>query len=266
VAALVARLERRGLVETRGQAFTLTPEGERVAIQVVRAHRLWERYLADEARLPLDRLHQVAERREHDLTPDQVDRLEALLGHPTLDPHGDPIPTREGEMPAQPATPLTSWRVGATGVVVHLEDEPPIVYAQLVAEGLRIGQAVRLVDISAERVVLTDGENEFRLAPVVAGNVFLTPLVEQQASPADAIPLCELSLGGTAEIVALAGTCRGYTRRRLLDLGFTPGTRVSPALDTFAGDPRAYRVRGTTIALRRDQAEQVLVRALPAAS
>jgi DtxR family Mn-dependent transcriptional regulator len=260
VAAAIRRLEGLGLLETRGQAYALTAEGERLAIQVVRAHRLWERYLADEARVPLDRVHVAAERREHELTPQQVDRLDALLGHPTIDPHGDPIPTRDGELPQQVGTPLTSWPPGEPGVIVHLEDEPPVVYAQLVAEGLRVGQVIRVIDVSPARLVLSDGENEYRLAPSVAGNVAVARVAAMEAVHPDAVPLSTLGANATGEIVALAATCRGYTRRRLLDLGFTPGTRVSPALDTFAGDPRAYRVRGTTIALRRDQAEQVLVR------
>jgi DtxR family Mn-dependent transcriptional regulator len=74
--------------------------------------------------------------------------------------------------------------------------------------------------------------------------------------------LSDLESGQLAEIVALDPGCRGFMRRRLLDLGFTPGARVRTDLTTFAGDPRAYRVRGTTIALRRDQSSRVLVRAV----
>jgi DtxR family Mn-dependent transcriptional regulator len=231
-----------------------------LALQVVRAHRLWERYLADEARVPLERVHLAAERREHELTVEQVDRLDAMLGHPTVDPHGDPIPTRDGQLAPQAATPLTAWATDSPGLIVHLEDEPPVVYKQLVAEGLRIGQVVRVIDATSDRIVLSDGENEYRVAPIVAGNVFLTRVAEPEVAPPGTLPLFRLPTGATAEVVALVPTCRGYTRRRLLDLGFTPGTRVSPALETFSGDPRAYRVRGTTIALRRDQAEQILVR------
>lgn len=257
---ILRRLEARRLAETRGQAFELTPEGERIATQVLRAHRLWERYLADEARLPLERVHTAAERREHELTPDEVDRLDARLGHPTVDPHGDPIPTPDGEVARPPGTPLSSWPAGEPGRIVHLEDEPTVVYARLAAEGLRVGQVVRVVEVGPGRLTLTDGERELHLAPVLAGNVFVAPVAEPAVPMREAARLSELPIGATAEIVALAPECRGYTRRRLLDLGFTPGTRLSPALDTFAGDPRAYRVRGTTVALRREQADHILVR------
>ena len=74
--------------------------------------------------------------------------------------------------------------------------------------------------------------------------------------------LSDLPSGTTGEMVALDPGFRGFIRRRLLDLGFTPGARVRRDLATFAGDPRAYRLRGTTIALRREQSVACLVKAL----
>lgn len=255
---MLARMQQQGLVLARGQEFHLTPEGERVARQVVRAHRLLERYFADEARLPLRQVHAAAERGEHTLTPEQVDALAASLGHPRQDPHGDPIPGRDGEISPAGDTPVTAWPTDQFGRIAHLEDEPPLAFAQILAEGLRVGQVVRVVESTPERVVLTDGENEFRLAPAVAANVFLAP-----ASPpavTGLVTLADLPDGRPGEIVALDASCQGFSRRRLMDLGFTPGARLEPQLSTFAGDPRGYRVRGTLVALRRDQARQVLVK------
>lgn len=261
VLALVARMQALDLVRARGQEFDLTPEGERLALQVVRAHRLLERYFADEARLPLNQVHAAAERREHMLSADDVERLSASLGHPTFDPHGDPIPTRAGEVPPAAGVPVTSWPTETTGRIVHLEDEPPISFAQILAEGLRVGQVIRVIERTAERVVLTDGENEFRLAPAVAANIFLAAAPET-AGTVDAIRLPDLPDNMIGEILALDDRCQGFSRRRLMDLGFTEGAHIQPVLKTFAGDPRAYRVRGTVVAVRRDQAEHVIVRPL----
>jgi DtxR family Mn-dependent transcriptional regulator len=255
---LLDRVQQQGLVTARGQEFELTAEGERVARQIVRAHRLLERYFADEARLPLPQIHAAAERREHSLTVDQVDALAASLGHPRLDPHGDPIPGRDGSIAPAGDTPVTAWSVERFGRITHLEDEPPLAYAQILAEGLRVGQVVRILESTPDRIVLTDGEHEFRLAPAVAANVFLAPAPHPSAS--DLITLADLGPGEDAEVVAVDPNCQGFSRRRLMDLGFTPGAHLEPALETFAGDPRAYRVRGTLVALRRDQARQVLVR------
>lgn len=257
VLTLVAKMQRHGLMTARGQTFTLTPKGERTALQVVRAHRLLERYFADEARLPLRDVHAAAERKEHSLSTDDVDRLSAALGHPTTDPHGDPIPTREGTLAPASGTPATSWPIGTIGRIVHLEDEPEVSFAQIVAEGLRVGQTVRVVGSTAECLVLTDGEREFRLAPAVAANVFLGTA---PAWPERVLRLSDLEHDEQAEVVGLDEACQGFSRRRLMDLGFTAGATIRPALRTFARDPRAYEVRGTLIALRNDQASQVLVR------
>jgi DtxR family Mn-dependent transcriptional regulator len=154
--------------------------------------------------------------------------------------------------------------VGRPGRIVHLEDEPPLAYAQILAEGLRLGQTVWVLESSPERCLLTDGENEFRLAPAVAANVFLEALPAAAQPTPGAIPLSGLRDGHEGEVLEIDSSCQGFTRRRFLDLGLTPGTRVSPELSNAFGDPRAYRIRGTLIALRKDQA--ALVRVKPVAA
>jgi DtxR family Mn-dependent transcriptional regulator len=263
IVGLVTQMQQQGLLTTQGQEFRLTADGEKLALQIVRAHRLLERYFADEARLPIGKVHAVAERREHTLSPDDVERLSASLGHPSVDPHGDPIPTREGTLPPAAGTPATAWPADTPGRIVHLEDEPEISFAQIIAEGLRVGQLVRIVESTPERLVLSDGENEFRLAPAVAANVFVAPAPEATLDPS-LVRLAELVSGQRAEVVGLDDACQGFSRRRLMDLGFTEGALTRPFLKTFAGDPRAYEVRGTLIALRRDQASQIIVRPLEA--
>jgi DtxR family Mn-dependent transcriptional regulator len=255
---MLGRMQQQGLLTASGQEFQLTAAGERVARQIVRAHRLLERYFADEARLPILAVHAAAERREHGLTADQVDALDASLGHPRFDPHGDPIPGRDGEMSPAGDTPVTAWPAERFGRITHLEDEPPLAFAQIHAEGLRIGQTVKILESTPERIVLTDGDTEYRLAPAVAANVFLAPADSPGAT--GLIALDVLPQGSRAEVVSLDPACQGFSRRRLMDLGFTPGARLEPALETFAGDPRAYKVRGTLVALRKEQARYVLVR------
>ena len=110
VTRLVSDMESQNLIETKGQQLHLTIEGTRWAMHIVRAHRLWERYLVDEARMPLKNIHDEAQKREHSLTEAQLNDLEAALGHPTRDPHGDPIPSRDGKMPSAESTPITAWQ------------------------------------------------------------------------------------------------------------------------------------------------------------
>ncbi len=257
---LIEKMEAQGLLESRGVELHLTAEGERWALHIVRAHRLWERYLADEARMPLEKVHREAHRREHHLSDSQLDELEAALGHPRRDPHGDPIPDREGTLPKAEAIPLTAWPADRPARIVHLEDEPALAYDQILAAGLRLGQEIRVLERTPQRVVLSDGENEYRLAPAVASNVHVAAPPEGERLRRAAIPLSALPHGRRAEIVALDQAVQGFSRRRFLDLGLTPGTVVYAELSNFFGDPRAYRVRGTLIALRKDQATQIWVK------
>lgn len=260
VTHLIEGMETQGLLESHGSDVHLTTQGERWALHVVRAHRLWERYLTDEARMPLEKIHGEAQRREHSFTEAQLNDLDAALGHPTRDPHGDPIPTREGNLPKAEGVPLTSWQAEGPIRIVHLEDEPALAFEQILAAGLRLGQTIRILDRSPKRILLTDGETEYRLAPAVAANVSVAALPESEKVKASAIPLAELTYDQRAEIVVLDDAVQGFTRRRFLDLGLTPGTIIFPELQNFFGDPRAYRVRGTLIALRKDQAAQIWVK------
>ena len=260
ITRLIEDMETQGLLESRGMNLHLTTQGERWALHVVRAHRLWERYLTDEARMPLGKIHGESERREHSLTEAQLNDLDAALGHPTRDPHGDPIPTREGTLLKAEGMPLTAWQAEGPVRIVHLEDEPALAFEQILAAGLRLGQTIRILDRNPQRYLLTDGETEFRLAPAVAANVSVAPLPESEVAKANAISLAELTYDQRAEIIVLDEAVQGFTRRRFLDLGLTPGTVIYPELQNFFGDPRAYRVRGTLIALRKDQAAQIWVK------
>lgn len=254
---LVQKLESLGLVRSEGEVVSLTAEGERLALRVVRAHRLWETFLAREAAMPLGRVHGEAERAEHRLSADEVESLADLLGHPGTDPHGDPIPTAGGDVPPSTGTALSNWPIGKVGRVVHVEDEPAAAFGQLVAMGLRPGREVRVIERDAERLVASDGEDELRLSPVLAGCVFV---VEAGRKPAERTTrLDRWPMGLSARVARLDETLQGIGRRRLLDLGVTPGTTITPILRGMFGGSRAYRVRGTTVALRSEQAAEVWV-------
>lgn len=257
---LVARMEAQGVVQSSHGAIELTPEGRGQAVQVVRAHRLLERYLADEAGVPLSKIHGVAERAEHALTTENMDELEAHLGHPLRDPHGDPIPTADGTVTPLGAVPLTDWPANSQAHIVHVEDEPETVFRQILERGLEPGAAIRVLESAPESLLVTDGKREHRLPPVIAANIHVRAAPVEPRQPEGTVPLTDLPGGTVAEVVALDPHFRGFARRRLLDLGLTPGARVSAELTNAFGDPRAYRVRGTVVALRKDQAKYVWVR------
>ncbi|MBP7778347.1 MAG: metal-dependent transcriptional regulator [Acidobacteria bacterium] len=264
-ADLVDRLGRLDLLILDDAALHLTPEGRREALRVIRIHRLWERYLADETGLDAREWHAHAERREHGTSPQQAEAMAATLGYPRFDPHGDPIPMPSGEVPPHQGMPLTQLTSEMAAEIVHIEDEPEAVFAQIVALGLVPGMRVRLLDRSPHRLRIQADTEEVVLAPVVAANITVLPM-DQAVEPAEMTRLSVLTTGESAEVVALAVSCRGAQRRRLLDLGVVPGTRITNELRGPSGDPTAYRIRGALIALRQEQASQIYVQKRQGAS
>ena len=260
-AELLLSMEKEGLILSERGQIRLSPIGRSSALHIIRAHRLWERYLADETGFPEAEWHKQADRVEHILSPARTDALAEKLGHPTYDPHGDPIPTAGGEIFSREDRPLSTVRVDGVVRIVHLEDEPDVVYAQLVAAGLHPGMVLRVAESTPQRVCVLSRDNEHVLAPMVAGNVFVVPLPADAELPSDGREaLSTLTLGESAEVAGLSPACRGVERRRFLDLGITPGTMIKAELRSPGGDPTAYQIRGALIALRREQAELIEIK------
>jgi len=256
---LIEELEEAGFLRSKGGIIEPTETGERLGLQVLRGHRFWERFLADEAQQPLERLHDLAERAEHRLGADQIEALSDHLGHPRLDPHGDVIPAKSGNFPEQERTPLTDWPCDRPAVVVHVEDEPGQALKEALRAGLYPGTVFRVVEKDAKGVVCQTAEGLQRITPVVAAQIDVRGAPEgEDLRPAPAT-LADLGLGEKAEVAGLKDGCSGLMRRRLLDLGFTPGAGIAVVLSNFGDEAHAYRIRNTLIALRREQAENVLV-------
>ncbi len=259
LAEVVSRLEQLKLAESEGGVYSLTTEGRTYALRIIRVHRLWESYLSDDTGFDASEWHLQAERKEHITTPEEVEALSARMGHPRFDPHGDPIPTPSGEIVPPPGQPLSDMKPGQVGKIVHLEDEPHEIYAQLLAESLYPGMSVRIFEVSPERIRFAAEGEEHVLAPVVAANLSVQALPEEEKIEEPHERLSSLDLGERATVVGLSSACRGAERRRFLDLGLVPGTEVEAELRSAGGDPTAYRIRGAVIALRREQAEMVQV-------
>jgi len=259
-ADVLGALEQKELVDFDGSSFGLSAEGRDYALHVVRAHRLWERYLADETGYSEEDWHERADKVEHQLTPDNADALAAELGFPTHDPHGDPIPTALGSLVPHGGQPLSSVSPNTTVRLVHLEDEPEAIYAQLVAERLSPGMIAEVVEVSAERVRFWANGEEHLLAPLVAANISVVPIEEPAEPEVVGQPLSSLQPGQKATVLSLSQASRGSERRRFMDLGILPGTLVSAETRSPSGDPTAYRIRDALIALRSEQAEKIRVK------
>lgn len=259
-ADLLGKMETNGLLKSEARRLQLLPEGRAYALRVVRVHRLWEHYLAEQTGTAETDWHSEAERREHELTEEDANRLAAQMGEPAYDPHGDPIPSASGEIGPRRGQPITALPPGDVATVVHVEDEPEAVYAQLAAEGVHVGMRVEMIEATSTRIRFWGEGEEHVLAPVLAGNISVVPAAEApEPQEASGTTLASLEPGQEGKVVRIARTCRGLERRRLMDLGILPGTVIGVQMRSPGGDPTAYRVRGSSIALRKEQAGQIQI-------
>jgi DtxR family transcriptional regulator, Mn-dependent transcriptional regulator len=147
VSAMVKKLDDRGLVEhVPYKGVALTPAGTRVALEVLRHHRLLETYLAESLGVPWDRVHEEAEALEHVLSEYLEARIAAKLGNPTHDPHGDPIPSAELEIAEGDTVSLAGLEAGARGHFVRVSDSDPEMLRYLAERGVALGDELEVLE------------------------------------------------------------------------------------------------------------------------
>lgn len=176
---MIKKLAEMNLVaHERYQGVTLTPAGRRIALEVIRHHRLVERYLAEALGVPWDRVHDEAEKWEHILSEDLEDRIDALLGHPTTDPHGAPIPTRDGDIAYTSPHRLLDMLPGQTAVIAEVSDHDPDLLRRLGDLGLFPTTAIAVIGRDAATLTVRAGENEHILDSETAGYVYVREVNE----------------------------------------------------------------------------------------
>src|SRR3954447_9947043 len=161
VTAMLKRLDELPLVRYEPyHGVTLTAAGERVALEVIRHHRLIEAFLADALEMPWDRIHDEAEVLEHYISEDLERRIAEKLGNPALDPHGDPIPTPELAMAADRTTALSRLEAGDVATFSRVSDSDPGMLRYLAERGIRPGARLRVTEVQpfgGPAVVQVDG-------------------------------------------------------------------------------------------------------------
>jgi DtxR family Mn-dependent transcriptional regulator len=144
---MVKRLGELGLVEHRPyHGVSLTDHGRRVALEVMRHHRLLELYLVESLGVPWDRVHEEAEVLEHVLSEQLEELIATKLGNPTVDPHGDPIPTRELTIEERSTQSLQMLDAGATGTFTRVSDSDPDMLRFLAERGIAPGDEFEVID------------------------------------------------------------------------------------------------------------------------
>jgi manganese transport system permease protein len=172
--SVLGQLDKADMVQMSEGVASLTDSGDRRALELIRSHRLWERYLVDTGVLDWDEVHEEAHRLEH-IPAELIEGLAERLGFPETDPHGAPIPGRSGELLTRNERLLSSLEPGGIARVTRIEDEPPAVVAQLKVLGLKPGVLVKVVerDNGVLKVSVGSDEHVYLLAREIADNVWI---------------------------------------------------------------------------------------------
>ena len=178
VTDMLRRLAEKGLLNyEKYRGVQLTTEGQRLALLTIRKHRLWEVFLVQQLGFNWDEVHEVAEELEHVQSPLLMRRLDAFLGHPALDPHGDPIPTEDGAIRRPAHRLLADLGAGERGILCAVKNTSAPFLQYLDKVGLQLGALVEVLDkvsfdnsfeirINRERTALVSAE--------VSRNLFVT--------------------------------------------------------------------------------------------
>lgn len=177
VTDMLRKLKEKGLIDYEKYGkVCLSAEGQQVALQVVRRHRLWEYFLCEKLGFSWDQVHQVAEQLEHVQSAELVERLDRFLGYPRLDPHGEPIPDSQGRMLVSDRVSLAAAPVGANYQIAGVDDSSEDFLRYLTHLGLSLGTRIRVVErlpFENSVVVATDDGRTHTLTGRSAGQIWM---------------------------------------------------------------------------------------------
>jgi DtxR family Mn-dependent transcriptional regulator len=177
VTDMMKRLKEKKLVHYKKyQAVKLTEAGEKVAISIIRKHRLWEYFLVEKLHFGWDEVHDIAEQLEHIQSTQLTNRLEKFLDFPTIDPHGDPIPNKDGKFPMKLSQTLGDAQLNNTYIVVGVKDHSTPFFNHLKQIKIDLGALINVLSISEfdhSMDVTIDGKHEAVISSEVAKNLYV---------------------------------------------------------------------------------------------
>lgn len=147
VTDMIKRLSSKGVISyEKYHGVNISDKGKSEALKVIRKHRLWETFLVEKLNFNWDEVHEVAEQLEHIQSPLLIEKLDAFLGHPKTDPHGHPIPDRNGKIQELKQVPLSSFTIERKGIVRSVRDASPNFLQYLSKIGVHIGAAIVILE------------------------------------------------------------------------------------------------------------------------
>jgi len=178
VSDMIRRLYDKGLIKDKSD-LTLSQAGELLARQLIRKHRLWETFLVRALRFKWDEVHEIAEQLEHVHSPVLTERLEAFLDYPKFDPHGDPIPDKNGNLPDLDALPLNEAKVGQSYIFKSVVTDAREFLNLLDNKGLQLYQKWKLIDkeeFDGSVRLLVEESNKVHLSDTVSRNLLVSAI------------------------------------------------------------------------------------------
>lgn len=175
---MVKRLAQKNLIGyQKYKGATLLSKGKKIALTIVRKHRLWEVFLVDKLGFKWDEVHEIAEQLEHIKSPDLIKRLDKFLGYPTMDPHGDPIPNEDGVMKETRRASIAEVAVHSKGIVVAVNNDDTLLLQHLDSLGIKLGSRIDVLDRmdfdGSVSISIDEGARQF-LSKAVAENLMIT--------------------------------------------------------------------------------------------
>ncbi|MBX9852390.1 MAG: metal-dependent transcriptional regulator [Cytophagaceae bacterium] len=148
VTEMIKKLSTKKLIKhEKYQGVILTEEGKKVALGIIRKHRLWEVFLVNKLAFAWDEVHEIAEQLEHIQSDKLIEKLDKFLGHPTTDPHGDPIPDVNGKIKQLKKYSISELGIGEGGILIAVKKSNPELLRYLDKLGIVIGEKIKVMDI-----------------------------------------------------------------------------------------------------------------------
>ncbi|WP_418512749.1 metal-dependent transcriptional regulator [Corallibacter sp.] len=173
---MIKKLSEKGYANYKKyQGVILTDSGKKVALSIIRKHRLWEVFLVDKLGFTWDEVHEVAEQLEHIKSPKLINQLDRFLDYPKHDPHGDPIPDINGNMPIVEKTLLSQAQVGHIYSCIGVNDSSAEFLQYLDTNNIRLGSEIEIMYIEPfdKSIKIKVNNNEFTVSNSVAKNLYL---------------------------------------------------------------------------------------------
>ncbi|MBN1259716.1 MAG: metal-dependent transcriptional regulator [Anaerolineae bacterium] len=183
VTSMLKKLDQLGYaVYTPYQGVSLTESGRRLALNIVRRHRLVELYLVQALEIPWDRVHEEAHRWEHVISDEVLAKMDEVLGHPERDPHGAPIPGENGSLPATSTVRLSALRSGQRAVVAEVADNVPEMLRYIGNLGLYPDVAIEIIAVAPfdGLVTVRVGERQHIIGQRIARSIFVKDIISTE--------------------------------------------------------------------------------------